>query len=100
MAALYFVVVATIAAFVGQHVVRKLIILLGRASLIIFILAVTILISAILLGELLVSYHLVYRNPYTSKYVNLNSEIFFLSVRWGWHIKHDWEDSAARLHGI
>ncbi|KAB1204396.1 hypothetical protein CJ030_MR8G027189 [Morella rubra] len=48
--ALYFVVVATIAAFVGQHVVRKLIILLGRASLIIFILAVTILISAILLG--------------------------------------------------
>ncbi|KAJ9537032.1 hypothetical protein OSB04_029765 [Centaurea solstitialis] len=48
--ALYFLVVATIAAFIGQHVVRKLIILLGRASLIIFILAFTIFVSAILLG--------------------------------------------------
>ncbi|KAH9761085.1 Sulfite exporter TauE/SafE family protein 3 [Citrus sinensis] len=48
--ALYFVAVATIAAFVGQHVVRKLIILLGRASLIIFILAFMIFVSAISLG--------------------------------------------------
>ncbi|XP_059460669.1 sulfite exporter TauE/SafE family protein 3-like [Corylus avellana] len=48
--ALYFAVVATIAALVGQHIVRKLIILLGRASLIIFILAFTIFISAISLG--------------------------------------------------
>ncbi|KAI3707578.1 hypothetical protein L6452_26204 [Arctium lappa] len=48
--ALYFLLVATIAAFIGQHVVRKLIILLGRASLIIFILAFTIFVSAILLG--------------------------------------------------
>lgn len=50
LAALYFVAVATIAAFVGQHVVRKLIILLGRASLIIFILAFMIFVSAISLG--------------------------------------------------
>ncbi|XP_010313606.2 sulfite exporter TauE/SafE family protein 3-like [Solanum lycopersicum] len=48
--ALYFVAVATIAAFVGQHVVRRLIIVLGRASLIIFILAFTIFVSAISLG--------------------------------------------------
>ncbi|GAB4854253.1 hypothetical protein Ancab_022840 [Ancistrocladus abbreviatus] len=48
--ALYFVAVATFAAFVGQHVVRKLIIVLGRASLIIFILAFTIFVSAISLG--------------------------------------------------
>lgn len=48
--ALYFVVVATIAALVGQHVVRKLISILGRASLIIFILAFTIFVSAISLG--------------------------------------------------
>ncbi|XP_071693309.1 sulfite exporter TauE/SafE family protein 3-like [Rutidosis leptorrhynchoides] len=48
--ALYFLVVATIAAFVGQHVVRRLIIILGRASLIIFILAFTIFVSAISLG--------------------------------------------------
>ncbi|CAA2965638.1 sulfite exporter TauE/SafE family protein 3-like [Olea europaea var. sylvestris] len=48
--ALYFVAVATIAAFVGQHVVRKMISILGRASLIIFILAFTIFVSAISLG--------------------------------------------------
>jgi hypothetical protein len=35
---------------VGQHVVRKLISILGRASLIIFILASTIFVSAILVG--------------------------------------------------
>ncbi|KAI3743551.1 hypothetical protein L1987_61261 [Smallanthus sonchifolius] len=48
--AAYFLLVATIAAFVGQYVVRKLIMLLGRASLIIFILAFTIFVSAISLG--------------------------------------------------
>ncbi|XP_057773060.1 sulfite exporter TauE/SafE family protein 3-like isoform X2 [Salvia miltiorrhiza] len=48
--ALYFVVVATFAALVGLHVVRKLVSILGRASLIIFILAFTIFLSAILLG--------------------------------------------------
>ncbi|KAL9405654.1 hypothetical protein Peur_002626 [Populus x canadensis] len=48
--ALYFFTVATIAAVVGQHVVRKLISILGRASLIIFILASTIFVSAILVG--------------------------------------------------
>ncbi|CAL5359118.1 unnamed protein product [Camellia sinensis] len=53
--ALYFVAVATVAAFIGQHVVRKLIIILGRASLIIFILAITIFVSAISLGGVGVS---------------------------------------------
>ncbi|KAL6344489.1 hypothetical protein AAG906_002394 [Vitis piasezkii] len=48
--AVYLVLVATIAAFIGQHVVRRLISILGRASLIIFILAFTIFISAISLG--------------------------------------------------
>ncbi|XAR50642.1 hypothetical protein NMG60_11005015 [Bertholletia excelsa] len=47
---LYFVAVAIIAAFMGQHVVKRIIALLGRASLIIFILAFTIFISAISLG--------------------------------------------------
>nr|XP_023879384.1 sulfite exporter TauE/SafE family protein 3-like isoform X2 [Quercus suber] len=46
----YFVLVATLAAFTGQHVVRKIIALLGRASIIIFILALTIFVSAISLG--------------------------------------------------
>ncbi|XP_026449581.1 sulfite exporter TauE/SafE family protein 3-like [Papaver somniferum] len=47
---LYFLGVATLAALVGQHVVKKVISVLGRASLIIFILVFTIFISAILLG--------------------------------------------------
>lgn len=49
-AAAYFVLVATIAAFTGQHVVRKIIAVLGRASIVIFILAMTIFVSAISLG--------------------------------------------------
>ncbi|KAM7254389.1 hypothetical protein ACFE04_003769 [Oxalis oulophora] len=48
--ALYFVAITTIAAVVGQHVVRKLIDILGRASIIIFILAITIFSSALFLG--------------------------------------------------
>ncbi|KAK9032241.1 hypothetical protein V6N11_056515 [Hibiscus sabdariffa] len=48
--AVYFTAVATFAAIVGQHVVRRLIIFFGRASLIIFILAFTIFVSAISLG--------------------------------------------------
>lgn len=48
--ALYFVAVATVAALVGQYVVRKMISLFRRASLIIFVLAFTIFISAIFLG--------------------------------------------------
>ncbi|MED6186289.1 hypothetical protein PIB30_065359 [Stylosanthes scabra] len=48
---LYFVAVSTVAALVGQYVVRKLISLLGRASIIIFILAGTVFVSAISLGS-------------------------------------------------
>ncbi|XP_002521607.2 sulfite exporter TauE/SafE family protein 3 [Ricinus communis] len=48
--ATFFVLVATVAALVGQHVVRKIIAILGRASIIIFILALTIFVSAISLG--------------------------------------------------
>lgn len=51
IAGLYFVAVATVAAFTGQHVVRRIIVILGRASLIIFILAFTIFVSAISLGK-------------------------------------------------
>ncbi|KAI3864325.1 hypothetical protein MKX03_007471 [Papaver bracteatum] len=48
--ALYFFAVATLSALAGQHVVRKIISILGRASLIIFILSITIFVSAIFLG--------------------------------------------------
>ncbi|KAK7369195.1 hypothetical protein VNO80_11230 [Phaseolus coccineus] len=48
--ALYFVSIATAAALVGQHLVRKAIAILGRASVIIFILTFTLSVSAVLLG--------------------------------------------------
>ncbi|XP_027929898.1 sulfite exporter TauE/SafE family protein 3-like [Vigna unguiculata] len=48
---LYFVAVSTLAAFVGQVLVKKLVALLGRASLIIFILSGTIFVSALSLGS-------------------------------------------------
>ncbi|CAL9115996.1 unnamed protein product [Musa textilis] len=48
----YLLCVATLAAVAGQHMVRKTIILIGRASLIIFILALTIFVSAIGIGGL------------------------------------------------
>ncbi|XP_047073376.1 sulfite exporter TauE/SafE family protein 3-like isoform X2 [Lolium rigidum] len=48
--ALFFTTLAFFAAIVGQRVARKLIGLLGRASLIIFILSFTIFISALSLG--------------------------------------------------
>jgi len=51
VAALYFVSIATAAALVGQHLVRKAITILGRASVIIFILTFTLIISAVLLGK-------------------------------------------------
>lgn len=50
-AASYFVLVATFAALAGQHVVRRVIAILGRTSIIIFILALTIFVSAISLGK-------------------------------------------------
>ncbi|KAG6643975.1 hypothetical protein CIPAW_08G023700 [Carya illinoinensis] len=46
----YFVAVSIVGAFIGQNIVRKLVNLFGRASLIIFILAFTIFVSAISLG--------------------------------------------------
>jgi len=51
-AASYFILIATIAALTGQHVVRKIIAIFGRASIIIFVLAFTIFLSAISLGTL------------------------------------------------
>uniref|UniRef100_A0A0D6QVX0 Sulfite exporter TauE/SafE family protein n=1 Tax=Araucaria cunninghamii TaxID=56994 RepID=A0A0D6QVX0_ARACU len=48
--AAYFFAICIAAAFWGQHVIRKLIILLGRASLIIFSLAFVIFLSALTLG--------------------------------------------------
>lgn len=120
--ALYFIAVATVAAFIGQHVVRRIIILLGRASLIIFILAFTIFVSAISLGK---SYHLpflvllsifswaqyklVWSSVLLEARIFLNLlricpclKCFFLFVlnRWCWHFKHDWKDWTPWIHGL
>ncbi|TVU09237.1 hypothetical protein EJB05_42721 [Eragrostis curvula] len=64
--ALYFVIVAFIAAIIGQHIVRRLINWLGRASLIIFILAFMIFVSAISLGGVGISnmIHKIERHEY------------------------------------
>lgn len=51
VAALYFVAIALVAAIVGQVVIKKLVALSGRASVIIFILAFTLLVSGIALGK-------------------------------------------------
>jgi len=59
LAALYFVAVGTVAALAGQHLVRKLIALLGRASIIIFILALTVFVSGISLGKFLICFHFI-----------------------------------------
>lgn len=108
MTALYLVFVATIAAFIGQHVVRKLIIVMGRASIIIFILAFTIFVSAISLGELapLTVYEYLSRRKISAaisqrtNYIFLIHERSFSLNRWSWHFEHDWQDSTAWIHGI
>lgn len=51
VAAAYFSLVATVAALAGQHILRRIITIVGRASIIIFILAFTIFVSAISLGK-------------------------------------------------
>ncbi|XP_020414881.1 uncharacterized protein LOC18784042 [Prunus persica] len=48
--ALYFAAVTTVSAIAGQHVAGKVIKKLGRASLIIFILAFTVFVSSLMLG--------------------------------------------------
>ncbi|CAJ1938425.1 unnamed protein product [Sphenostylis stenocarpa] len=48
--ALYLVAIATVASLFGQHLVRKMIAILGRASIIIFVLTFTLCVSAVLLG--------------------------------------------------
>ncbi|KAI5381693.1 hypothetical protein KIW84_UN0519 [Lathyrus oleraceus] len=49
--ALYLTIVATIAAYIGQKIIDRLVNIFQRASLIIFVLSFTILVSAIALGE-------------------------------------------------
>ncbi|KAK8948659.1 hypothetical protein KSP39_PZI005741 [Platanthera zijinensis] len=51
--AIYYIALATVGAYIGQHVMGKIILALGRASIIIFILSFTIFISAVSLGELI-----------------------------------------------
>ncbi|XP_025979875.1 sulfite exporter TauE/SafE family protein 3-like [Glycine soja] len=73
--ALYLVVIATTIALVGQHLVRKAIAILGRASVIIFILTLTLSVSVVLFGLFSPS-HL------RSRYVSPSRYIAYGAVRW------------------
>lgn len=77
--AVYFIVVAFVAAIIGQHVVRKLINWLGRASLIIFILAFMIFVSAVSLGTIFYAWLELIKIP-LSEPSYLNNPLFNLQV--------------------
>lgn len=64
--ALYLTLVATVAAYIGQKIIDKLINIFQRASLIIFVLSFTILVSAIALGGVGISHMIekIQRNEY------------------------------------
>ncbi|CAK8570220.1 unnamed protein product [Lathyrus sativus] len=64
--ALYLALVASVAAYIGQKVIDKLVNIFERASLIIFVLSFTILVSAIALGGVGISHMIekIQRNEY------------------------------------
>ncbi|WVZ64662.1 hypothetical protein U9M48_014156 [Paspalum notatum var. saurae] len=88
--AAYFTAVAFIAAIVGQHCVRKLIAWLGRASLIIFVLASMNLISTLILGIAISHIFL------SSAHCKVTGN----SRRRSRHFQHSSQDGAASVHGV
>ena len=105
--AAYFTAVAFVAAITGQHCVRKLITWLGRASLIIFILASMIFVSALTLGT--ISIHALLKLTkiileqlylYLITLLMMKSMVDVLACRRGWHLKHSSQDGAASVHGL
>lgn len=98
-AAAYFSLVATIAALAGQHVLRKIIAILGRASIIIFLLALTIFISAISLGKFCDFYWAFFFNIF--HFFQWCLFILLLMYhRWGGNREHDWEDGEPWVYGV
>lgn len=97
LSALYFTAVAIGSAIIGQHVVGKVIKAIGRASLIIFILAFTIFVSALTLGMLMcpsfMCSPLSHMQPlFHGFFVNHHMANFFIQNRWGWHSKFGQKD--------
>ncbi|KAF2323407.1 hypothetical protein GH714_035328 [Hevea brasiliensis] len=84
--ALYLFAVTTIAGFVGQHVVKKVIDMLGRASIIIFILSFTVLVSAISLGSWVQLHKSSYARTWkgTVKIRIHYGTINFMGTEWDW----------------
>lgn len=92
--AAYGLAVASIAAIAGQNCVRKLTNWLGRTSVIIFILASMILISALTLGTIT-------RRNHTKGAAEIwNYSNIFSICRWCRHCKHSAQDGATPEHGI
>lgn len=103
-AAMYFVAVATLAALVGQHIVRRVIIVLGRASLIIFVLAFVLSVNLVALGECVNPLPfcvdiLIYVVKLMVNLMHKYIDLFYFgiiwvrgNVRWNWYIAHDQED--------
>jgi len=93
--ALYSVAVATVASFLGQSVARKLINLLGRASLIIFILSFTIFVSAIcdntVFHWLIIEMDFLGGHFFFPFHFN-NNGLFSSPNGWSWDSKCGWKD--------
>lgn len=88
---------------------RKIIALLGRASIIIFILALTIFVSAISLGIWLSSFAWFKKSWLDTKifqplvlFIFQTNVLDFSAVyyRWGGHSKYGWEDGKSRVYGF
>lgn len=86
----------------GQHVVRRIIALLGRASIIIFILALTIFISAICLGTSTSILTQAFRRNIFSFFSPhlFPINICQISCRRGRYLEHGREDDKSGVHGI
>jgi len=74
-------------------------VLLGRASLIIFILALTIFVSAISLGIKILMFSNFIR-PYNQQFFGLNMLLVSQSYRWCGYRKHGRDTGEERTYGI
>lgn len=100
LTALYLIAVSVLAGFWGQFFVRRLVKMLKRASIIIFILSSVIFASALTMGMYVwKSIKTMHGHPSlpTSQPLNL---LNFPCLRCGWHRKVHFYDEAPWVHGL